>query len=178
MGTHERSQPSQEEAFRLVMSHRTMLMAYIRAIVHDPELAEDALEDASVEIVRCWDRYDPSRPFPNWARGVARRVALACLRSYRKQPLLLDETVLEDISVAVDSLGSQVHLESRKEALQKCVDGLSEANRRLVHLRYFENRSYDEIAAALARSVDSLYVAFCRIHRALHDCVEKRLIAE
>ena len=171
-------QHSHEEAFRSFLAHRTMLMAYIRAIVHEPNLAEETLHDVSMEIVRSWDRYDSSRPFANWARGVARRVALANLRKSRKEPALLGAEVLEAVGTEIDALGDEAHLEARKQALRECLERLARASRRLVRLRYFENRSYQEMAETVARSVEALYVAFSRIHRALHDCIQERLAAE
>ena len=68
-----------------------------------------------------------------------------------------------------------MELGRRKEALESCLGILTEANRELVRLRYFENRGYDEIAHTLGRSVGALYVALTRIHAALHDCVRRKL---
>src|SRR5947207_5758295 len=81
-----------EEAFRHVLAHRTMLKAYVQAIVRDPFLAEDTFSEVTLEIARAWERFDSTRPFQNWARGVARRVALASLRKQSRQPVSLDET--------------------------------------------------------------------------------------
>jgi len=170
--------PPHEDAFRQVVAHRSMLMAYIRAIVLDPDLAEETLQDVSVEIVRSWDAYDPSRPFGNWARGLARRVSLANMRKRRKRPVALGEDVLEAVGTDLDWLGDQTQLDARKEALRGCVEELSEPNQRLVRMRYFENRSYREVAETVSRSVEALYVALSRIHRALHKCVERRLAEE
>jgi RNA polymerase sigma-70 factor (ECF subfamily) len=169
------SKPLHEQAFRHVMAHRTMLKAYILAIVRDPELAEETLSDAVLEMVRSWERFDPSRPFEFWARGVARRVALANLRKRRNQPLSLSEEALEAVGAAIDSLGDEVLLETRKEALARCLEMLSSPNRRLVELRYFENRTYQEMAAIVQRSLNALYVAFNRIHEALSKCLQQRL---
>src|SRR5947207_9934740 len=73
------SEQPHEEAFRQVLAHRTMLKAYVQAIVRDPSLAEDTFSDVTLEIARSWGRFDASRPFERWARGIARRVALANL---------------------------------------------------------------------------------------------------
>lgn len=162
-----------EEAFRQVIAHRTMLAAYVQAIVRDPQLAEDTLSELGVEIARTWSEYDPSRPFAPWARGVARRISLATLRKNRSQPVFLDEDVLDAVGAEMDTLGDEARLETRKRALRECVEKLSEPSRRLVRLRYFENFSYEQIAAALNRSINALYVAYNRIHHALTECMGK-----
>jgi len=171
--TGQSTQP--EEAFRHVIRHRAMLMAYVRAIVRDPELAEDTLGDVSVVIAREWSRYDQSKPFEPWARGVARNVALSNLRKRGRRPMLLDADVLEAVAVELDSHTERGEAEKRKEALTHCVEGLSDFNRHLVQLRYSENRSTREISGLVNWTIDSLYVAFSRIHKALRRCVERRL---
>ena len=163
------------EAFRRTMAHRTMLAAYVRAIVHDRDLAEDVVADVSVEIVRSWNRYDPSRPFPPWARGVARRVALASLRKLHRQPALLDAGVLEAIGSAIDAYGDEARLAERKRVLAQCVEKLPARDRKLVRLRYFDNKPHADIAQIVKRTVGALYTAFSRIHKALRDCVRRHL---
>ena len=169
------NESAQETAFRQVMAHRTMLRAYIGAIVKDPDLAEDTLSDVGIEIARAWGKYDAARPFAPWARGVARRVALANLRKSGGRPVLLDFDVLDAVGAQIDALGSESAFESRRQALHVCLERLSERNGDLIRLRYFENRTVREIAARVKRTTEALYMAFSRIHAALSECVERRL---
>ena len=164
-----------EEAFRQVLAHRTMLKAYVKSMVLDPFLAEDTFSEVTLQIVRSWDRFDQGRPFAVWARGVARRVALAHLRKENRQPSLLNEEVLVSIAEEVERLGDESALDQRKEALRKCMSKLSASNRRLLRQRYFENRSYSEISRLAGKKVGALYVLFSRLHHALLRCVERAL---
>ena len=116
-----------EEAFRQVLAHRTMLKAYVQAIVRDPFLAEDAFSEVTLEIARSWNRFDRSRPFESWARGVARRVALTSIRKQGRQPVTLDDSVLESIGTELDAFGNEIELGLRKEALETCLGILNEA---------------------------------------------------
>src|SRR4051812_32402992 len=84
-----------DQAFLSVLAHRTMLKAYILAIVRDTHLAEDTLSDATLAIVHSWNRFDKDQPFAPWARGIARRVALANLRKFRRPMVEVDDDVLE-----------------------------------------------------------------------------------
>jgi RNA polymerase sigma-70 factor (ECF subfamily) len=163
----------QEAAFRFVMAHRTMLKAYVTAIVHDPILAEDTFSDVTLQIVRSWENFDQSKPFPPWARGLARRVALANLRREGRRPLVLEDSVLEDVAEQLDQAGSESQLEEYKEALHRCLDRLPERNRRLIRLRYFENHSYQAMSQSVNKSVGALYVIFCRLHQILSRCVHR-----
>ncbi len=166
-----------ERAFRTIFAHRTMLRAYVLAIVRDVHRAEDALSDTVVALAREWGRYDPSRPFAPWARGVARRVALAQLRRDAARPIQLDEASLEALGADLDRFGDQARLEERKVLLRGCLDRLDPRHRRLIEWRYFENRGIRQIARQTGRSPNALYVAYARIHGALQTCVERQLRA-
>lgn len=164
-----------EDAFRHVLAHRTMLKAYVQAIVRDPVLAEDTFSDVTLEIVRVWERFDRSRPFEPWARGLARRVALAKLRQRHRELASLDDAILESVGEALDAAGSETELGRRKDALRTCLEKLAPASRRLVELRYFDGASYQDISATLQRTVGALYVAMNRIQLDLRDCIRRAL---
>src|SRR5512136_2154643 len=93
---HPGSDPAKvhDEAFVQVLAHRTMLKAYILAIVHDPHLAEDTLSDTTLAIARSWEKFDRRLSFAPWARGIARRVALANLRKGSRLVAALDDDVM------------------------------------------------------------------------------------
>jgi len=173
---HQRSTvASHEEAFREVLAHWAMLNAYLRAIVRNPQLFEDTLSDVALAIARSWPTYDKSRPFGPWARSIARRVAIENLSRHGIRPILLGKTALEALGEELEALGDSVAVEARVGALRQCTEKLSEGSRQLIRLRYFENRSYKGIAESVHWTVDALYVAFNRIHKALSDCVHRRL---
>lgn len=162
-----------DHAFSRVFAHRSMLHAYIAAIVRDPALVEDTLSDVVIEIVHSWERYDPALPFPNWARGVARRVALTNLRKRGRAEIGLPEQTLEAFGAALDGLGDQTALEARKERLRHCLEKLTQSSRDLVQLRYFDELAPDAIATRVGRSVGAVYTAFSRIHAALLRCLQE-----
>lgn len=130
-------------------------------------LAEDTRSDVTVAVAQSWTRYDPCQPFPPWARGVARRAALANLRKGQRQSVPLEDEVLESMAVALDRFGGEAEQDPAGQALRECVQQLSETNQPLVRRRFFEEESYPDMAKATGRSVDALYGAFGRIHHAL-----------
>jgi RNA polymerase sigma-70 factor (ECF subfamily) len=173
-GAPQRGEDARDEAFSRVFAHRSMLHAYISALVRDPVMVEDTLSDVVIEIVHSWDRYDKALPFANWARGVARRVAFANLRRRGRAEVGLSDSALEAFASALDALGDQAALESRKERLRGCMEKLSATNRDLLHMRYFDELTSEAIAERLGRSVGAIYTAFSRIHAALLRCLQER----
>ncbi len=163
-----------EEAFRHVLANRTVLLMCVKAIIRDPHLVEDTLSDVTMEIVRNWGKFDQSRPFAPWARGVARRVALTNLRKTGRMIATLDDEVIELLGAQMDSRGGESHFEQYKERLSDCLSKLSENARRLVIARYFEDQSYDQMAEMENRTNGALYVAFARIHQSLAKCIKRQ----
>ncbi len=104
---------------------------------------------------------------------IALPISLANLRERSRELPGLDEAVLESIGLEMDQMGDETELEARKAALRKCLEQLSETNRHLVRLRYFEDRPYAEISQMVGRGLGALYVTFSRIHDALSRCVER-----
>ena len=89
--------------------------------------------------------------------------------------VLLGPGALEALGAELEALGDPAGVEARIRALRQCTEKLSEGSQELVRLRYFENRSYKEIAESVRWTVDALYVAYNRIHKALSECVQRRL---
>jgi len=170
---HHDSRRQNNAPFDHFSTHRAMVRAYLRAILHDEDLVDDTLSDVSVEVARCWDVYDPTMPFGPWVRGIARRLALKRLRKRRRIALGLPDDVLESLGAAMDQLGDRVTLDGQKRQLRRCLEGLNGRNRELVRLRYFEDQRLDAIAARSKRTLGALYVAFSRIHAALLRCMEQ-----
>jgi RNA polymerase sigma-70 factor (ECF subfamily) len=150
-----------------------MVRAYLHAILHNEDLVDDTLSDVAVEVARCWEVYDPTMPFGPWVRGIARRLALKRLRRRRRITLGLPDDVVESLGAVMDQLSEGVALDARKRQLRRCLEELTDRNRELVRLRYFEDLRLDAIAERSQRSVGALYVAFSRIHAALLRCMEQ-----
>jgi RNA polymerase sigma-70 factor (ECF subfamily) len=166
--------PGREEAFRALVSHRTMLATYIRSVVGDYHLAEDVLSETCITIVRAWPKFDQSRDFGNWARGVARRVALSMLRREKRAPTPVSDEALNLLGAEMGEVGSEAALADRMEKLRICMEKLPESHRDLVRRRFFEHESYEQISDITSRSVPALYMAFSRILSALAICFQRQ----
>lgn len=167
-----RTSLQEEAAFLAVMAHRTMLKAYVKAIVHEPTLAEDTFSDVTLEIVRSWDHYDQTKPFAPWARALARRVSILNLRRKEEERCFIDESTLEEIAQEMDLMGEETALDERKAVLRQCVDKLSTGNQQLIRLFYFENYTYQQMSPIVKRTVGALYIIFSRLHQVLGKCVQ------
>jgi RNA polymerase sigma-70 factor (ECF subfamily) len=89
---------------------------------------------------------------------------------------LFSDALLEQL--AVSQRDRSGHLRQRRTALEKCLDKLSEKDRRMVDLCYFGEGNIKQAAAQLERPVGSVYDSLSRVRRALRECVQQTLAAE
>ena len=61
------------------------------------------------------------------------------------------------------------------EALRICLEELTPRSQKIVRLRYGQGMKGAELAEVFQRPLNTIYVAVYRIHRALADCIRKRM---
>lgn len=129
--------------------------------------AYDVTHDVFVGLPEAMRRYDPSRPFPPWLRGVAVRTAQMRLRSVRRRFEV--------------SLHAQPHLASRSDGdivdrvtLEGALERLSPDLRVVLVLRELEGLSYQEIADVLGIRKSAAAVRLHRARRQLRDMLRGR----
>src|SRR5687768_10367216 len=83
--------------------HAQMLTVYLRCAVRDPGTADDLFQETMLTAWKNLDKFDRSRPFGPWLRGIAGKLVLAQRRKSARGFVLCDAEVLE-------------HLESRQAA--------------------------------------------------------------
>jgi RNA polymerase sigma-70 factor, ECF subfamily len=167
----------QDELLKRLLGCRGMLLGYVTAIVRSAELAEDVFQNVALVVLKKGDRSHLGDGFPAWARGIARREALAALRKQAHTPQLLNEALLDLLEDRWQANAGAGH-GTVSEALHSCLQKLTPRARSLIELRFQENLSGKEMAARLAQPVNTVYVALSRIYRNLASCIRQRLAAE
>ena len=162
---------------RWVANHYTMLGAYAYAILRNPEATNDALGDLTVTVARKAGDVDLDRPLAPYVRGILRNLCLRAHAHRKSRTVTVDPSLLEIAAAEMDSLDEPGLLDERKKALAACMERLTESARSLIQLRYFKALPYEEIAATLRKSIESLHAAMYRIHHALAKCVLSHLRA-
>ena len=65
----------------------------------------------------------------------------------------------------------------RADALNDCLEGLSEKARETIKMRYFEGLRGKQVAEKLGRKPEAVYKALQRIYVTLAECIERKLAA-
>jgi RNA polymerase sigma-70 factor (ECF subfamily) len=108
-----------------------------------------------------------------WACAIARYQVLAYLKRESRDRLHFDEDLVKKLADQAVSHAEQ--MESRRRALQGCVEKLPDNDRELIQSRYSPEGSVRQLANATDRSVGAISQALYRIRQALHRCIETKL---
>lgn len=162
----------QDTVIRLLMGQRGMLLGYINAIVRNPVLAEDVLQEVAIIALRKHGDLVDAQGFGPWIRTMARFQALNHLRKRDHAPLPLGDAVADLIDATWTGRDGTRDAE-RLDRLRHCMGTLTERAQELVRLRYHQDLSGNEIATVVKRPLNTVYVALARIHRSLAACMRR-----
>jgi RNA polymerase sigma-70 factor, ECF subfamily len=158
------------------MEHRSMLHSFVYAIVRDPHLTEDILQQVAVVLWSKFSEFEEGTDFGAWARSVAFREILSTRRSEARAHRHLDEVCARQILAAYERRQVAVGSTSHRQALRKCLDGLGGTLRELMHCRYSLQMSSREIAQKLSKTAQAVDALVYRTRKTLSDCVRARLV--
>lgn len=115
-------------------------------LLGDPDEAEDVVQEVFVQAFRALDRYDPARaPLAAWLRAITVNRCRNARRRHRPIQVPWDEVA--ERGAPVDDPVPGVDL---RQAIWAALDQLTEKQRTVLVLRYFEGLTFAEIAQALA----------------------------
>jgi RNA polymerase sigma-70 factor (ECF subfamily) len=158
---------------KLYVDHRTMLYAFIHALVRDPHGAEDVFQETTMVLFREAGQFRPGTDFGAWARSVARNRIREYFRK-RNRHLPLSEAAEAALADRFQEARADWWRE-RREALFRCLEEVGGRIRGMLDLYYGQARSTDEIAETLGTSPTAIRIALCRIRKQLKLCAERRL---
>jgi RNA polymerase sigma-70 factor (ECF subfamily) len=129
----------------LVNRYREGAISVVYRMTADPQLAEEAAQEA---FIRAWQRlcsYNPLFPFRSWIFSIAVHAAQDVLRNTHKE-VDIDQLPLETPRGKPEA---ELEAKERRAQVQQAVLALPQASRAVLILREYEGLSYQEIAAAL-----------------------------
>jgi RNA polymerase sigma-70 factor, ECF subfamily len=164
------------ECVRELTSLQRPLYLYIFSLVPHPADADDLVQETNRVIWEKIGEYRPGSSFSAWAYKIAFFEVLTYRKRKRRETLRFSDDLVEDLAGEVE----QVLADSspRRQALQECLQRMSEGNRQIVARRYLDGADVRSVASAVGRSEKAVYHALARIRSWLLECVRKRLAVE
>lgn len=154
----------------LIRRHQDRVIGLAYRLLGDRHLAEDAAQDAFVQVLRSAGRYTPKARFTTW---LYRIVVNRCHDLRRRHRRRKAEGLPDGLAAATDAPGRPLQAAETAARVRAAIDDLPERQRTAVLLSRFEQFSHRAIADATGWSesaVESLLVrAYARLREDLRD---------
>lgn len=177
MGLSEHSTERMQAFAELLHENHRGLFSFIYSLVHNYADAEDVYQQAALIMWRKFDDFELGTNFSAWSAQVARNAARDFLKSKRRQALCFSDDFIESIQAAYQSRHPDFFA-VRADALEQCLEKLSQRDRELLKMFYSPDRDMSRISSVTRRSIAALYQAISRIRKNLSRCVQRSLATE
>jgi len=138
-------------------------------LVRDGDVAKDVVQDALIKAYLNIHKYDPERSFSTWAYKIVTNCALDYLRKKKDQSLDdLAEVPAEEVNHLIDQEDAALRT-AQIATLKKALEKLPSHYQAVVNLYYWEEKSYDEIAAIMHKPLGTIKVWLYRAKRQLKE---------
>lgn len=156
----------------LVKEYQEPLYWHLRRLVVSHEDARDLLQDTLMQAWRALDSLRDERAVRAWLYKIATHEAYRHLNRHRERPLSTEE--LSEMLLGRLESSSYVDYEQEAELkFQQALLTLSEQQRTVFTLRYYDEMSYEEIAEVMQTSPASLRVSYHHATQRIRDYFDK-----
>ncbi len=166
----------------LMHMYREPIYLMLLKMTNNPTEADDLTIEAFSKAFSSLHLYNPTHAFSTWLFSIATNNCVDYIRKRRLQTVYLDdlrtyvdhEVYEYPIPSEARNPEEEVIREQRVQILREVVMQLKPRYRRLVELRYFEERSYEEIAEELQLPLGTVKVQLFRARDLLYNILSKR----
>ena len=175
------TQENDEQAFAdLMQRYKKPVYHMILKMVRNVDDAEDLTIEAFAKAFKNLKKFKKDYTFSTWLFRIATNNAIDFIRKKRLETMSLDTSFRDDSgeAVTIDVEDNKLNpmeetIKSQKiELIRIFVDKLPPKYQRLVKLRYFNERSYDEIAKELEAPLGTVKAQLHRARELLYDLVK------
>jgi RNA polymerase sigma factor (sigma-70 family) len=153
-----------ESAFsEIVKRHLNLVYSTALRHVRSPHLAEEVTQSVFIDLSRNGGRIRPGTPLVAWLHVVARRTAVDAIRRESRRRAN-ESSAAVFVSVAAESADNDPPWVEIEPLVDEAVASLNQTDRTAILLRFFEDRSFQEVATVLGSTDDA---AQKRVSRAL-----------
>ncbi len=162
-----------EKFSKLVRESHAELLVYARSLTREDTNSRDIVQDSFVVAWSNMNKFEVTRDFGSWMRGIIRNKWREYLRKNNRQ-VAMDDDVLESIEMEMrqwqsirDDGGPTVFIK-----LEQCMSRLPETLMQAVKCFYYDGHSTDEAAEKLSIGGATLRKRLQRARVSLKDCIK------
>ncbi|MDR3559782.1 MAG: RNA polymerase sigma factor [Candidatus Pacebacteria bacterium] len=172
-------QDNSERYAEIIERYQGKLFAYIYRLVGSRDEAEDLLQDVFIKAYRNLKSYDAERKFSSWIYRIAHNEAVNHIKRRSLKRFIPWEDVtatkdkLEMSSAEEDAQSSWIRKETSQE-VDQAINRLPFKYKQVLVLRYYSDKSYEEISAILSRPVNTVGTLINRAKKKLAEELKDR----
>ncbi|MEN6450333.1 MAG: sigma-70 family RNA polymerase sigma factor [Thermoguttaceae bacterium] len=152
------------------------LYAYILMLLPNHAAAADVLQETNLVLWRKSGEFVDGTNFGAWACRIAYHQVQARFRDAKRDRLVFDPRLLEQLGAEAESLSAE--MDDHRRALRACMRRLTESQREMLRRRYESNWTVKRIARELKASPGAIATSLYRTRKELLLCVEKNIDRE
>lgn len=140
---------NQELYVEVVRRYQQPLFRYAITMVHDPDIAQDIVQEALIKAYTNLRSFNTKKKFSSWIYRITHNQAMDYFRSQRK--LVSFEMLPELVSSLVSKSDVEATLDETllREKIDQVIDQLPVQYRSVVALYYLEGKKYAEIGEVM-----------------------------
>jgi len=165
----------------LMRKYRKSVYYLALKMVNHAEDAEDITQEAFTKAFSSLESFDARFAFSTWLFRIATNCSIDFLRRQKMRTLSLHTTIhhedgaehvmeIRDHGLVPDEVYFK---QQRKEYMQMAVSQLPERYQSLVQLRYFQEMSYEEVAAQMQIPIGTVKAQLHRARELLNDALKQ-----
>lgn len=161
----------ENSAFDILLArYKDKLYSYILYLVHNSDVADDLFQDTFVRAIMTirQGKYTESGKFYPWLTRIAHNLIIDQFRQEKNENAISNDEVDSDLfnnaRFSDKSIEQQIIDQQTLCDLSRLMEHLPETQKEMVHLRYYKNLSFKEIADLQGVSINT---ALGRMHYAI-----------
>ena len=162
-----------EEIIRRAFSYKNSLEAYAFSIIQDWGLAEDAVQEALIQVSAKSGELG-SDGLLKWMKTVTHRRSVDIIR--RRKRNIYNQDLMDAVNRAFEKqLDDAVVVEDgwRRDTLDFCLRQVDNKAKKLILAFYLDGRKTEDLAKEFGRSANSIRIQLHRLRDVLRKCVAK-----
>lgn len=156
---------------RLYREHKQLMYKTAFSVLHNPEQAEDAVQEAFLRVIKNFSKFSSYSCNENAAYLViiVRGISLNMLASNKRTEEINDNLI------AVDNVVETVHGDIAYEQIVRNIEKLSPALKNIATMLWVENLSEHEIAELLDMNINTVRSSVARARKKLKQILTEEI---
>ncbi|MCX6703797.1 MAG: RNA polymerase sigma factor [Candidatus Zambryskibacteria bacterium] len=170
-----RSSTERELFAHIIQRYEHKLRLYIQRKSHaSPEDIDDLLQNIFIKVYRNIKGFDPSLRFSSWIYRIAYNEMVDWYRKEKRTPHIsfdADESILYTIAGDQDTTEKALK-EEQKKVVSTALSSLDQIYQDIVELRFYEEKSYEEIGDILQIPPGTVAIRISRVKKILKTLLQ------